>query len=373
MIYLDSAATSLLKPPSVVRATAMAMRTMASPGRGGHGAAMRAADTVFTCREAAAELFHVPEPERVVFTMNATHALNIAIHSLVSPGDPVVISGYEHNSVTRPLHALGAQVRVAESSLFEPEAAVSAFRRALPGAKAAVCTMVSNVFGYLLPVREIAELCAAVGVPLIVDASQAAGCVAFDAAALGAAFVAMPGHKGLLGPQGTGILLCFAQPKPLLCGGTGSQSVLQDMPEELPDRLEAGTHNVPGIAGLLAGIRYLSAQGVENIERRERRLAQRLTAQLRAEPRLEVFAAPDPACQTAVLSVRCRDMDSELLAQKLAQYGIAVRAGLHCAPVAHRSAGTLETGTVRLSLSPFNTDAEIARTARVFHEILRAG
>ena len=366
MIYLDSAATSLLKPPSVARATAMAVRTMASPGRGGHSAAMRAADTVFACREAAAELFHVPEPERVVFTMNATHALNIAIHSLVSPGDPVVISGYEHNSVTRPLHALGAQVRVAESPLFDPEAAVSAFRRALPGAKAAVCTMVSNVFGYLLPVREIAELCAAAGVPLIVDASQAAGCVAFDAAALGAAFVGMPGHKGLLGPQGTGILLCFAQPKPLLCGGTGSQSVLQDMPEELPDRLEAGTHNVPGIAGLLAGIRYLSAQGVEHIE-------QRLTAQLRAQPRLEVFASPDPARQTAVLSVRCRDMDSELLAQELARYGIAVRAGLHCAPVAHRTAGTLETGTVRLSLSPFNTDAEIARTARVFHEILRAG
>lgn len=364
MIYLDSAATSLLKPPSVARATAMAVRTMASPGRGGHSAAMRAADTVFACREAAAELFHVPEPERVVFTMNATHALNIAIHSLVSPGDPVVISGYEHNSVTRPLHALGAQVRVAESPLFDPEAAVSAFRRALPGAKAAVCTMVSNVFGYLLPVREIAELCAAAGVPLIVDASQAAGCVAFDAAALGAAFVGMPGHKGLLGPQGTGILLCFAQPKPLLCGGTGSQSVLQDMPEELPDRLEAGTHNVPGIAGLLAGIRYLSAQGVEHIERRERWLAQ---------PRLEVFASPDPARQTAVLSVRCRDMDSELLAQELARYGIAVRAGLHCAPVAHRTAGTLETGTVRLSLSPFNTDAEIARTARVFHEILRAG
>lgn len=373
MIYLDSAATSLLKPPSVARATAMAVRTMASPGRGGHSAAMRAADTVFACREAAAELFHVPEPERVVFTMNATHALNIAIHSLVSPGDPVVISGYEHNSVTRPLHALGAQVRVAESPLFDPEAAVSAFRRALPGAKAAVCAMVSNVFGYLLPVREIAELCAAAGVPLIVDASQAAGCVAFDAAALGAAFVAMPGHKGLLGPQGTGILLCFAQPKPLLCGGTGSQSVLQDMPEELPDRLEAGTHNVPGIAGLLAGIRYLSAQGVEHIERRERWLAQRLTAQLREQPRLEVFASPDPARQTAVLSVRCRDMDSELLAQELARYGIAVRAGLHCAPVAHRTAGTLETGTVRLSLSPFNTDAEIARTARVFHEILRAG
>ena len=313
MIYLDSAATSLLKPPSVARAASMAIRTMASPGRGGHSAAMRAADTVFACRAAAAALFHVPEPERVVFTMNATHALDIAIHSLVSPGDPVVISGYEHDSVTRPLYALGAQVRVAASPLFDPAAAVDAFRRALPGARAAVCTMVSNVFGYLLPVQEIAELCAAARVPLIVDASQAAGCVALDASALGAAFVAMPGHKGLLGPQGTGILLCFAQPEPLLYGGTGSQSMLQTMPEQLPDRLEAGTHNVPGIAGLLAGIRYVSAQG------------------------------------------------------------IAVRAGLHCAPVAHRTAGTLETGTVRLSLSPFTTDADIAHTARAFHDILRTG
>ena len=141
MIYLDSAATSLLKPPSVVRAASMAIRTMASPGRGGHSAAMRAADTVFACRTAVAALFHVPEPERVVFTMNATHALDIAIHSLVSPGDPVVISGYEHNSVTRPLYALGAQVRVAASPLFDPAAAVDAFRRALPGARAAVCTM----------------------------------------------------------------------------------------------------------------------------------------------------------------------------------------------------------------------------------------
>ena len=200
MIYLDSAATSLLKPPSVAHAASMAIRTMASPGRGGHSAAMRAADTVFACRSAVAALFHVPEPERVVFTMNATHALDIAIHSLVSPGDPVVISGYEHNSVTRPLYALGAQVRVAASPLFDPAAAVDAFRRALPGARAAVCTMVSNVFGYLLPVQEIAELCAAARVPLIVDASQAAGCVALDASALGAAFVAMPGHKGLLGP-----------------------------------------------------------------------------------------------------------------------------------------------------------------------------
>ena len=373
MIYLDAGATTLQKPPAVAFAVQSAMRRMATPGRGGHPPAMRAADAVYDCRCLAGALFDA-QPEQVVFTMNATHALNLAIKTLVKPGERAVISGFEHNAVLRPLHHLGAEIIVAGRRLFDRDDTIEGFRAAITeNTKAVVCTHVSNVFGYLLPVREIAELCTAAGVPLIVDASQAAGCVAFDAAALGAAFVAMPGHKGLLGPQGTGILLCFAQPKPLLCGGTGSQSVLQDMPEELPDRLEAGTHNVPGIAGLLAGIRYLSAQGVENIERRERRLAQRLTAQLRAQPRLEVFASPDPACQTAVLSVRCRDMDSELLAQKLARYGIAVRAGLHCAPVAHRTAGTLETGTVRLSLSPFNTDAEIARTARVFHEILRAG
>ena len=205
------------------------------------------------------------------------------------------------------------------------------------------------------------------------DASQAAGCVALDASALGAAFVAMPGHKGLLGPQGTGILLCFAQPEPLLYGGTGSQSMLQTMPEQLPDRLEAGTHNVPGIAGLLAGVRYVSAQGVDNIARRERRLSQNLSERLSRETRLEVFASPDVSCQTAVLSVRCRDMDCETLAQALAHSGIAVRAGLHCAPVAHRTAGTLETGTVRLSLSPFTTDADIAHTVRAFHDILRTG
>ena len=183
----------------------------------------------------------------------------------------------------------------------------------------------------------------------------------------------MPGHKGLLGPQGTGILLCFAQPEPLLYGGTGSQSMLQTMPEQLPDRLEAGTHNVPGIAGLLAGIRYVSAQGVDNIARRERRLSQNLSERLSRETRLEVFVSPDASCQTAVLSVRCRDMDCETLAQALAHSGIAVRAGLHCAPVAHRTAGTLETGTVRLSLSPFTTDADIAHTARAFHDILRTG
>lgn len=237
MIYLDSAATSLLKPPSVARAASMAIRTMASPGRGGHSAAMARGRHGFCLSGGGRGALSRPGAgARCVYYECDARARHC--HSLARfAGDPVVISGYEHNSVTRPLYALGAQVRVAASPLFDPAAAVDAFRRALPGARAAVCTMVSNVFGYLLPVQEIAELCAAARVPLIVDASQAAGCVALDAAALGAAFVAMPGHKGLLGPQGTGILLCFAQPEPLLYGGTGSQSMLQTMPEQLPTGL----------------------------------------------------------------------------------------------------------------------------------------
>ena len=373
MIYFDSAATTLQKPESVYAAVQRTMRACASVGRGGHAAADAAARVVYACRTEAAELFDAV-PEQVVFTMNATHGLNIALRSLVRPGGRVVLSGMEHNAVTRPLAALGAQIETADAPPFAPERLLEGFARALrQGADAAVCTHVSNVYGNVLPVSAVAALCRERGVPLVIDASQSAGTLPVSLRGTGAAFIAMPGHKGLLGPQGTGILLCFAQPEPLLYGGTGSQSMLQTMPEQLPDRLEAGTHNVPGIAGLLAGIRYVSAQGVDNIARRERRLSQNLSERLSRETRLEVFASPDVSCQTAVLSVRCRDMDCETLAQALAHSGIAVRAGLHCAPVAHRTAGTLETGTVRLSLSPFTTDADIAHTVRAFHDILRTG
>ena len=361
MIYFDSAATTLQKPESVYAAVQRTMRACASVGRGGHAAADAAARIVYACRTEAAELFDAA-PEQVVFTMNATHALNIAIHSLVSPGDPVVISGYEHNSVTRPLHALGAQVRVAESSLFEPEAAVSAFRRALPGAKAAVCTMVSNVVGYLLPVQEIAELCAAARVPLIVDASQSAGILDLDFPGLGAAFAAMPGHKGLYGPQGTGLLLCGAAGEPLLQGGTGSNSLNQSMPDFLPDRHEAGTHNVCGIGGLLAGLRFVRERRPEELLAEERALTALAARGLRQLPGVEVFTGPG---QSGVLSFRCRDLDCEEAAARLAEAGIAVRAGLHCAPMAHRSGGTLETGTVRVSFSAFNTSAEVRQFLQV--------
>lgn len=358
MIYLDSAATSFLKPPGVRRAMAGAMQHMTSPGRGSHPLAMAAAETVYRCRGQAAALFHETALERVVFTMNATHALNIAIRSLVKPGDAVVISGWEHNSVTRPLHALGAKVRVARGRLFEPEAVLEDFRKALPGAKAAVCTHVSNVFGFVLPIEEIAALCREAGVPLIVDAAQSAGILDVDQAQLGAAFLAAPGHKALMGPQGTGLLLCGADGTPLLQGGTGSESHTQEMPAALPDRHEAGTHNVPGIAGLSAGLDYVIPRR-EHIRRWEDSLLRQLIAGLRKNRELELFYDPADRCQCGVLSLRSRSVDCETFAQRLGEAGLAVRGGLHCAPTAHESAGTLETGTVRLSLSPFLTPREI--------------
>lgn len=367
MIYLDSAATTLQKPPQVARATAWAINHLASPGRGGHPAAMAAADTAFACRQEAARLFHLSDPERVVFTFNATHGLNIAIKSLVRPGSTVVVSGYEHNAVTRPLHTIpNVTIRVAASPLFDQKAAVDAFRRAItPEVSAVICCHVSNVFGFILPVEEIARLCRERQVPLIVDASQSAGCVPVDMEALGAAFIAMPGHKGLYGPQGTGLLLCGDTPsQPLLEGGTGSASLVQTMPDFLPDRLEAGTHNVAGIAGLLEGLRFVRCTGVETIACRERELIRRLARGLDTVPEITLYRAQDPRVQAGVLSMQLAGMDCEELGERLGRQGIAVRAGLHCAPLAHKTAGTLENGTVRLSVSAFNQPWEMEKTVQ---------
>jgi cysteine desulfurase family protein len=375
VIYLDSAATSFQKPASVRAAVYRAMGELSSPGRGGYGAAMKASETALNCRSALAELFHVGEPERVVFTLNATHALNIAVKSMVAPAGQVVISGYEHNAVTRPLAALGAQVTVAKGALFRPDRVLEDFDRAIrPGVDAVVCTHVSNVFGFALPIEDIARLCRDRGVPLIVDASQSAGILPLDMEALGASFLAMPGHKGLYGPQGTGVLLCGkdAPVCTLLEGGTGSLSAQQEMPAFLPDRLEAGTHNMPGIAGLLEGVRFVQHRGPARICEEERSLAALAAEGLRRLPGVRVFAQPDLYAQTGVVSFVSDAMDSEQLGSALAEREIAVRAGLHCAPLAHQSAGTLKTGTVRLSVSALNTRQEIFRFVDAVKAILRA-
>ena len=374
MIYLDSAATTFQKPPTVARAMTEALSTMSSPGRGGHPLAMRAADTAFQCRSELAALFNMKEPERVIFTTNATHGLNIAIKSLVPRGGRVVVSGYEHNAVTRPLAALVADISAADAPPFDRETAVAAFERLIvPGIDAVICNHVSNVFGCIQPIEAVAELCRDRGVPLIVDASQSAGILPLDMERLGAAFIAMPGHKGLYGPQGTGILLCGGDglPAALLEGGTGSISLSQEMPDFLPDRLEAGTHNMPGIAGLLAGVRFVRRRGTDRILRHEQMLTRRTAELLRTLPAVEVFAAPEGKQQAGVLSFRVRGRDPELIGEALAERGIAVRAGLHCAPLAHRTAGTLDTGTVRLSLSDFNTPAQIEKLAQELHQLFR--
>ena len=353
MIYLDYGATSFHKPPAVYRAAEKAMRTCANPGRGGYGAAMEAAKTVFDCRLAAAELFSC-EPSQAVLTTSCTHGLNIAIRSLVKPGDAVVVTGFEHNAVTRPLHALGANLRVAGRKLFDWNDTLEEFEKALKGADAAVFTHVSNVFGYILPLGEMAALCRQRGVPFILDAAQSAGTLPIDFSALGAEFVAMPGHKGLLGLPGTGILLCGQRGEPLLYGGTGTQSVLQEMPDELPERLEAGTLNVPGYAALTQGLRYLKRVGTDSVFHHEQQSLRHCVRGL-VQQGFRVFAGAHQAATVSFLP----GQDCEEAAEVLARQGIAVRAGLHCAPLAHESAGTLETGTVRVSLGFDTTKAQI--------------
>ena len=342
MIYLDHGATSFPKPRAVTEAVGEAMAACANPGRGSHAAARAGAEVLYECREAAGELFRI-EPEQVALTMNCTHGLNMAIRTLLPPGGRAVISGFEHNAVTRPLHALRARVSVAGRRLFDREDTIRAFRYCLDrGADCAVFTGVSNVFGYILPVEELAWECRRRGIPFVIDAAQSAGMMDVDFEKLGADFIAMPGHKGLLGPMGTGLLLCARPPRPLLHGGTGSESENQAMPAFLPDRAEAGTLNVPGFAGLTAGIRMVLQEGAEAIGRREAALAA-YTARELEKLGYQVFFGEN---QGGTVSFRGKT-DCQTLCDRLP--GIALRAGLHCAPLAHRSAGTLETGTVRAS------------------------
>ncbi len=365
MTYLDNGATSFHKPQTVYRAVRCAMENCANPGRGGYTAAMTAAKTVLRCRQQAAELFSC-QPEQVVMTSNCTHGLNIAINTLVKPGARVVISGFEHNAVTRPLHARGAKITVAGRKLFDWEDTLNSFENALRrGADAAVFTHVSNVFGYILPVEELAGLCKQYGVPFVLDAAQSAGSLPISMEALGAEFIAMPGHKGLLGPQGTGILLCGREPASLLQGGTGSLSMSQQMPDFLPDMAEAGTLNVPGIAGLSSGIAYIRQQGIEKIFARERQEALHCGRQLQRLG-VQVFVGDHQSGTVSFVP----DRDCEEVAGYLGEKGIAVRAGLHCAPLAHESAGTLKSGTVRVS---FGHDAAPWQTGNLLLAMEKMG
>lgn len=374
MIYLDSAATSLQKPPVVARACSYAISHYASPGRGGHKPAMDAAAAAFACREAAARLFQVPKPEQVVFTNNATHGLNIAIKALVRPGGTVVISGYEHNAVTRPLHAIpDVTVRVAAGQLFRPEETVEAFRKALtPEVTAAVFTHVSNVFGMILPIQELARLCRERGVPFILDASQSAGCLPVHLEELGAAFIAMPGHKGLYGPQGTGGI-CVRPGitvRPLKSGGSGIHTYLKEHPHEMPTALEAGTLNGHGVAGLHAALGFLKETGTDTIHKKEIGLMRRFLDGIKDIPGLKLYGDFSTDQRAAVVALNLGTYDSSEVSDELSfEYGISTRPGAHCAPLMHQSMGTVDQGMVRFSFSWFNTEEEIDAAVKALKEL----
>lgn len=370
MIYLDSAATTYQKPPEVMRAVYDTMLTAASPGRGGYPQAEKAGDILFAARREAKELFGLMDERYVVFTKNATEALNIAIQGLSRPGDEVVVSCLEHNAVIRPLETGRRIWKCARFPANRPGDATAAFNRTIGRrTKLVVCTLVSNVFGCILPCSMIGRTCRERKIPFVVDASQAAGCLDISPEALNADVVCLPGHKGLFGPPGTGLMLLSGRylPCSLMQGGTGTVSAELRQPHDLPEFFESGTPNTPGIAGLLEGIRFVRRQSPRAILRHERMLINRLIPQITDAYDLPGLA--EEYSRTGVLAVIPKNERIDRVEEMLSDAGICVRTGLQCAPLSHRSQGTFATGVIRISTSVFNTEDEIDETARV---LLRA-
>lgn len=371
-IYLDHAATSWPKPPEVLRAmTGFLEEAGGNPGRSGHRLSIAAGRIVYDAREAVATLFNAPDPLSVIFTANGTHALNLALHGFLAPGDRVVTGNLEHNAVMRPLRHLEAKgVEVVVAPL-EPEAA----RRAItPGTKLVVIAHASNICGAVAPVAEIAALAHAAGALVLVDAAQSAGVLPIDMQAMGIDLLAFTGHKGLQGPTGTGGLVLgsgadASRIAPLLQGGTGSRSEHEVQPEFLPDKFESGTPNGAGIAGLGAGIAWVLERGVEAIHQHELGIADRLREGLGGLPGL-AFHGPATSPSTSVLSFTVQGHHVSDLGLRLdEEAGVLTRVGLHCAPAAHRALGTFPEGTVRFAPGPLTTfaeaDAAIAAVARI--------
>jgi cysteine desulfurase family protein len=378
MIYLDNAATSFPKPPGVAEAVARCLaETGGNPGRAAHRLAREASRIVFRAREAVAALLGVPDPARLCFTKNATEALNLAILGRVPAGATVAVGSLEHNAVMRPLRHLeatrGVRLRVLplDAGGRHRRADLEAILAERPALM--VLNAASNVSGALAEVGEIAAGCRAAGVPLCLDASQWAGHLPLSAADLGVPLLCCSGHKGLLGPAGTG---CFYaapgfEPEPLIRGGTGSRSESEEQPEWLPDRFEAGTANLPGLAGLLAAAEWLAGTGVAELRRREADLTDRLVRGLAALPGVTVLGPPAGAERAPVVAITVAGRDLGELALDLDRRDIAVRVGLHCAPAAHRSLGTLPGGgALRLSPGCFTTPADLDATLAILESLL---
>lgn len=366
MIYLDNAATTLHKPPQVMEAVLHAMITMGNAARGAHGGALEASRTVFGTREKLARLFSCRRADHVVFTANSTEALNIAINGTIHRGDHVISTDCEHNSVLRPLYRLeeerGVELDFVPADR-QGRVDYSDFERLMrPNTRAVVCTHCSNLTGNVMDLARISDIAHRHGALLLVDASQTAGTVPIHMEALGVDVLCFTGHKGLMGPQGTGGL-CIrpgVEIAPWKVGGSGVHSYDRHQPMEYPTRLEAGTLNSHGIAGLSAALDVILERGVEDIQRAEHALMQRFYEGVRDIPGVTVygdFSAPE---RCAIVALNIRDYDSSAVSDELTvTYGIATRPGAHCAPRMHKALGTTEQGAVRFSFSFYNTEQEV--------------
>lgn len=367
MIYLDNAATTMHKPQTVIDAVTQAMCSLGNAGRGATSGALDAARTIHGCRAKLARLLGCPRADHVCFTPNSTAALNTVINGVVRPGDRVVTTVLEHNSVLRPLNRLATEQGVTVEHAGCDASGVLDYdeleRLVTPGTRAVVVTHASNVTGNAVDVARVAAMAHAAGALVIIDASQSAGTAHIDMQAMGLDAVCFTGHKGLMGPQGTGGLAVAEgiDVAPWAMGGTGVHSFDSLQPLEWPTRLEAGTLNGHGIAGLSAGLDFIEAQGgVEAIVARERALADRFLAGVREIPGIKLYGAFDQSTRSAIVSLNVADIDSAEISDALMQgWGIATRPGAHCAPLMHRALGTERQGVVRFSFGYFNTDEEV--------------
>ena len=378
MVYLDNAATTFPKPQSVNRAVYKFMtEKAANPGRSGHALSMEAAQEIYQCRESAAQLFHAEGPECVAFTLNATHAINLALKGSLKQGH-VILSSLEHNAVLRPVHKLaefGLSYDMADVDLYDDEKTLSNFEKLIkPETVMIACTHASNLCGRVLPIRRIGELCNRHGLLFLVDAAQSAGVLPIDMQSMHIDYLCMPGHKGLYGPMGTGMLItCKGETlDTIIEGGTGSNSTDPQQPDFMPDRLESGTVNAPGIAGLRAGIDFVNRHTVEGLYAKEIKLSQLLYDRLSGIKNIRFYTPRPNNGYVPVLGFNIGDMSSVEAVAKLDRAGLALRGGIHCSPAAHRYFGTLSQGMIRASIGAFNTPDDIYCLYTAVKEIVRS-
>ena len=376
MIYLDNAATTQKKPDQVLEAMVAALQSMGNSSRGTHGGALKSARSVFSARENISRLFNGPGPERVVFAANATEALNIALGGLFRKGDHVITTALEHNSVLRPLYRLEEE-GIIQLSIVPADSRgcvdYDDFSQLIqPNTRAIVCTQASNLTGNALDLMKIGSIAHEKGLLFVVDSSQGAGVLPLDMEAMHISVLCFTGHKGLMGPQGTGGL-CVAEGveiRPLKVGGSGVQSYSRTHPTEMPTRLEAGTLNGHGIAGLGAGVEWLLETGIDKIHAREVALAKRFYDGVKDIPGVKIYGDFSSWNRTAVVTLNLGDYDSGEVSDALWEdYEIATRPGAHCAPLMHMALGTVEQGAVRFSFSWFNTEEEVDTAINAMKEL----